>query len=132
LFLGIIISLSSCATTDYVGKTYAPTNNVDLYFDGNEVEVEYEVMGTARTEGMEGMSFNSIQNQLMKDAMKKGADGIIIDGLDEISRGSTSTTSSTVENKRVWNKNKTRYVSSTHTSEELHKIITAKLIKYKN
>ncbi len=30
--VAVLLVFSSCATTDYVGKTYAPTDHVDIFF----------------------------------------------------------------------------------------------------
>jgi hypothetical protein len=44
----LVFALAACAHVDYVGRSYAPTNKVDLFFDERDVRVDYEVMGQGR------------------------------------------------------------------------------------
>ena len=132
--------LMACATTDYVGEAYTPTTHVDIFFDATEIRRPYKTMGTAKTEGTEYLTFEAIEQQLVTDAMSKGADAIVIDGMNTVTVGSTSsTTGNSYENPRyTFNKNGDliniggdgHYNSISTTTDIRDKVINARLIKY--
>lgn len=133
-------ALFGCATTDYVGQSYAPTEHVDIYFSTDDVERQFTVMGTAKTEGTEYLTFEAIEQQLVTDAMARGADAIVIDGMDTITVGSTSNTrGQSYEKPRyvVTQDGKIRNVGGTGHYDEIStttdirdKVMSARLIKY--
>src|SRR5260370_31798469 len=86
--------LAGCTTTDYMGKTYPPTQRVDVFFSPQDVRHTYEVIGEIRAQADDIVSFQSIQQQLMKEAMQRGGDAILIEHM-----GTTQTGFTTVENK---------------------------------
>lgn len=43
-----VLAMAGCVSTDYVGKSYAPTSQVDLYFSEADITLPYEVMGEVR------------------------------------------------------------------------------------
>ena len=118
--------LPGCVTTDYVGKTYAQTTRVDLYFSESDITRAYEVMGTVRSSAPGELSFEDIQKELMKEAMAKGADAILIEDMTTIAVGSTTTT----QGKGNGDGND-RWSSTSNTTERKEKILAGKLIKYK-
>ncbi len=136
----IIGALAGCATTDYVGQSYPPTENVDIFFSTDDIERQYTVMGTAKTEGTEYLSFEAIEQQLVKDAMARGADAIVIDGMETITVGSTTTTSGQSDDppkyvvtqdgelKNVGGKG--HYDAISTTSDIRDNVLSARLIKY--
>jgi hypothetical protein len=63
--------LVGCTTTDYLGKTYPPTQRVDVVFSRQDVKRSYEVMGEIRAQADEMVSLQSVQRQLMTEAMQK-------------------------------------------------------------
>jgi hypothetical protein len=118
----------SCTTTDYLGKTYSPTQHVDVFFSPQDVKRAYEVMGEIRAEGDDIVSYEAMQQKLEQEAMQKGADAILIEKLDMTETGYT-----TVENKTK-EQQKRRTSSSTATSTtyiEKDRLITGKLLKYR-
>jgi hypothetical protein len=120
--------LAGCTTTDYLGKTYPPTQHVDVFYSPHDVTRAYEVMGEIRAEGDDIVSYASMQQKLVQEAMQKGADAILIEKLDMTETGST-----TVENK-IRDQHRRRTSSSTAvstTSIEKDRLITAKLLKYR-
>ncbi len=132
--------LVGCATTDYVGETYAPTTHVDIFFAESDVDRAHKTIGTARTEGTEYMTFEAIEQQLVADAMARGADAIIIDGMETVTVGSTTTASGTSHDKpryvvtqdgKLKNVGGDGHYDSIATSTEIRdKVISARLIKY--
>jgi len=132
----------SCTTTDYLGKTYSKTNRVELFFNTDEIKREYEVMGQIKAEAPEAFKFEVMEQQLVKNAMEKGADAILISELKTVEVGSfTSTTGKTYgdpeyyldDNMKLQKKGGSDHYSqiSTTTIVKDH-VIDAKLLKYKN
>ncbi len=140
LSLLVLGTLAACATTDYVGQSYAPTENVDIFFSTDDIGRQYTVMGTAKTEGTEYLTFEAIEQQLVKDAMARGADAIVIDGMDTITVGSTTNTSGQSDDppkyvvtqdgelKNVGGKG--HYDAISTTTDVRDKVLSARLIKY--
>ena len=58
----------------YMGKSYPATSNVDIYYSPHDVKKEYEVMGKVSNVGGK---LQKIQNGILIEAQKRGADGII-------------------------------------------------------
>jgi hypothetical protein len=46
----IIMALGvfACSHVNYIGKSYEPTNQVDIYFSKEEVKKEYQMTSTSR------------------------------------------------------------------------------------
>ena len=106
----IILSLSffiiQCAQVNYVGKTYTPTSEIDIYYSDHEIEKEYTTIGHATGSGGFMVSNEKIQEKLIQKARAVGADGVIIKEVE-----------------------KTKVVVDDSTEEERH--IKATFIKYK-
>ncbi len=76
-----------------VGKTYVPTDHVDIFFSTDEIKRPYETMGKIRAEiGDMLMTFGQMERNLVKEAMARGADGIVIEEMKTVSVGSTGGT----------------------------------------
>ena len=69
-----------CANVNYVGKSFEPTTNIDLYFSKEDIEKEYTVMGHAIGSGTSDS--NEIQEALIEEAKEKGANAVLITGID--------------------------------------------------
>ena len=76
--LPVLVALLAigCANVNYVGKSFEPTTNVDLYFSKEDIEKEYTVMGHAIGSGTSDS--NEIQTALIEEAKEKGADAVLI------------------------------------------------------
>jgi hypothetical protein len=92
-FIILILLVIGCASVNYVGKSYDPTNNIDVYYSEKEINKEYEVMGHAVGRGGLFVTDNQINKKLIEEAKMKGADAIIITGVgvEHVSTGDTST-----------------------------------------
>lgn len=121
--------LISCSPhADYIGKTYAPTTNVDIYMDLNEIKKDYEIMGEIKVqEDLFAGGTAKLQEKLIEEAKMKGADAVFIEGLDEVVVNTTSTTQGAVKD----DKKGTYYNEQTQTKENKRKLLNAKLLKYK-
>lgn len=129
LFLAAVGTLSGCVSTDYIGKTYAPTSQVDLYFDDADVEKPYEAMGEVRVEADKNFFVKSkkMQEKLLKLAREKGADGVIVAPMAIRSTGSTETTTGAI----TPDKKGAQTNSTTTTTAQEVKELRGLLIKYK-
>ena len=135
-----MVVFAACATTNFVGETYPPTESVDIFFSAADIPGEYRVMGRAETHGSEYLDFEAIEQQLVKDAMGRGANAILIEGMDEITTGSVTTTSSGGDATPRWvvrqdgtlvNVGHAGHYSSFSSTSEVHeRVISAQLIRY--
>ena len=129
------VLLAGCASVDYVGKTYAPTSNVDVYMSADDVRRPYEVMGEARAQ-VDAIPFSKpgqqLQGKLVAEARAKGADGIILGQLQNRTVGSTSNTIGQGERKKQKGKNKTQYTETTTTSDDEVTELRGQLIRYRH
>ena len=115
----VAAGLVGCVSNDYAGKSYAPTQNVEVFYDESQVGREYEVMGVDRADAEDGTSSQQIVQAMVSEAKKQGADGIIVDNIGTENTGSRTSTSGDDKN-------------STYTTETREKIITARFIKFRD
>ncbi|MGH8015152.1 MAG: hypothetical protein ACREBV_03080, partial [Candidatus Zixiibacteriota bacterium] len=116
---------------DYVGDEYPPTTNVDLYFAEEDITREHKVMGHIVATADDLVSAEGMQKEMKKKAMEKGADAIIILGLERYQSGETTNYSETTEEgKTKKGKVKTTTTATSTTTAEEKKQIKAILIKY--
>ena len=138
----LAVLCSACVNTDYVGKTYAPTTSVDVYYSMSDVKRSYEVMGKIKAEAMEGWDSNAMIAELQKQAQAKGADAIVVEDVHTQVTGSTTTTSGNTSDKPEYvatqdgkiknanSKDSGDYSSTATTVETRQKVIEAELLKY--
>lgn len=110
----------------YFGKTYAPTQNVDEYFDAADVTKPHTVMG--KTDLDKGFrSLEKTQAKILELARKKGADGVIFSMEEEVY--ATSNSGGGIISQK---KDKQATISSNGTTTDLkQKKVRATFIKYK-
>ncbi len=127
----IVLLLGGCTKIDYIGEEYAPTTNVEMYFSEEDVTREHKVMGHIIATAPDLVSAEKMQKELKKKAMEKGADAIIILGMEKYQSGETTNYSeTTVEGTtKKGNPKSTTTATSTTTTEE-KKQIKAILIKF--
>jgi len=124
--------ISGCAHLDYAGQSFPPTQQVDLFYSEANIGREYMVMGELTGTGDTFVSTQKLQDQMVQKAREKGADAVVILGLEHFKSGEntnydeTTTQGTTKKGKTV----STTSGSSTTSSEE-SKRIRAILIKYK-
>jgi hypothetical protein len=132
--LMVAMLLAGCTSVDYVGKTYAPTSNVDVYMSADDVGRPYEVMGEVRAQ-VDTIPFakpgKQLQDKLVAEARAKGADGIILGQLQNRTVGSTSNTTGQAERKKHKGKKKTQYNETTTTSDSEVTELRGQLIRYR-
>ncbi|WP_439105855.1 hypothetical protein [Congregibacter sp.] len=127
--------------TDYTGKSYAPTTEVDVYFSAGDVKREFEVMGIITATAMEGWDSDQMIDELRTQAMAKGADGLVIQGVHTDVVGSTTSTSGSAKSDPKWvitedgklkdvSSSSNKYNEYSITTETKEKVIDAELVKY--
>jgi hypothetical protein len=117
----------ACTNIKYIGDSYPSTTHVDLFYSENDVERDYKVMGHLSASAGEFVSVEKMVEEIKKKAMEKGADGIIILGLEEHVVGQSVDYTSTTETKG----NKTTETGKTTTSTSKENQIKAIFIKYR-
>ena len=82
---GCLLLLSSCAPARvaYIGRNYTPTTQVDLFFNTKDVKKPFEVMGKVNSEDYAFRDPQKIQEKIMTEARKRGADAVIISNFNE-------------------------------------------------
>jgi len=133
LMLAVLpVLLSGCAHMDYAGQSFPPTQQVDLFFSEANVGREYMVMGELTGTGDQLVSTQKLQDEMVKKAREKGADGVVILGLEHFQSGqSTNYSENTTQGQNKKGKTVTTTSGSSTTSSEEKKRIRALLIKYK-
>lgn len=127
IILSLILLIAGCTKIDYIGEEYAPTDRVDVFFDEANIETDYVIMGQVIATAGDIVGSEKMLNDIKKKAMEKGADGIIIQGMERYVSGEKTTyTEETKETKKS-----TKTVGTTTTKSEEKKEIKAVFIKYK-
>jgi hypothetical protein len=132
LVAALLMTASSCAHLDYAGQSFPPTQNVDLFYSEANVGREYMLMGELTGTGDQFVSSQKLQDQMLVKAREKGADAVVILGLEHFQSGqNTDYSESTTEGKTKKGKTVSTTSGSSSTSSEESKRIRALLIKYK-
>jgi len=116
-----------CTKIDYVGREYPPTTHADIFFSLDDVEREYTVMGHITATADDFVGAEKMQEEMLKKALEKGADALVILGLELYSAGEKTTYSETTERKK--GRQSTTGVTTTSVDEK--KEIKGTLLKYK-
>jgi hypothetical protein len=120
-----IFIFNTAKAQKYFGKSYPATQNVDEYYDSNDVKKPHIVMG--RTELLKGFrSLEKSQEKILELAKQKGADGVIF-SIEENVYGSSNSGSATAHDKK---KSKTTVTTSGTTVDLKQQKINAVFIKY--
>ena len=80
LSLLAFLFVSGCASVNYVGDEYGPTDTVDIYYSEAAIDQEYDLIGHGLGSGF-WVRNRKIQSKLIEEAKEKGADAILITGL---------------------------------------------------
>ncbi len=126
LTVGAILWVS-CTKIDYIGDELAPTSHVDLYFSEADVTYDYRVMGHVVATADDFVSAEKMQKKIKEKALEKGADAVIILGMERYRSGESTNYSETTKQD---GKN-TVTTGSSSTSNQEKKEIRATFIKYK-
>ncbi len=80
VFMLVTLLAFGCATVNYVGESFDPTTNVDVYYSEDEIKNEYTIIGHA-IGSTSFVSNDKIVAKLIEEAKSKGADAILITGV---------------------------------------------------
>lgn len=136
------IGLVACVQHDYVGDTFAPSapGSVRVYYDAAAVPDGMRVIGTNRAKADESMDSNEIVADMVKKAESVGADAILVEGIQTVENGATTSTNGEQHMKTEWYTDaqgvrRKRQVpdgswsSTATTTVQKEKIITGKFFK---
>ena len=76
----VVIILSSCSPRlHYLGETYAPTIDVEVYYSPDDIEKEFKVMGQLNGNNSNNsfVDLENIQEAMIDQAKQRGADAIL-------------------------------------------------------
>ncbi|MBN8650468.1 MAG: hypothetical protein J0L67_03520 [Cytophagales bacterium] len=91
VFLGILLSMASCANKIiYYGRTYPPTDTVEIYFRESDISEANEIMGKATYEVTARRNSDKVQNKIVTRVKEKGADAILFDEIALTNTGSST------------------------------------------
>jgi len=93
-----VLLVVGCASVDYVGRSLDPTVQVDVYYSAEEIERKYTVIGHAIGTGKFLVSNEAILEELIEEARSRGADAILITGID---KSHVPTDDGSVEEKQI-------------------------------
>jgi hypothetical protein len=84
--------LTSCGNRIiYYGRSYQPTTNVEIFFREADVKQPHEIMGKVIYEVSAKKRSEKVQEKLMNEGKRKGADAIIFDEIELTRTGSNTT-----------------------------------------
>lgn len=142
LFLSLMFVACS-PSVQYMGRSYPPTNHVEIFFSAADVKKSYEVMGKVDGKAWPLSDYSKIQESIVAEAKKKGADAVIFTGMGEQVIGttknstttstggsSTSTTGNTDNGKSTTTGFDVSVSTNTTTSQQTEKVVRADFIKY--
>jgi hypothetical protein len=127
----LLLTLAACTKIDYVGEEYPPTQQVDMFFSEADIQVDYKVMGHMIATADDYVSSGKMQKKIMEEARKKGADAVVILGLDRYQSGESQQYNETSVTKEKKSGTKTVTTATTTTSVDEKKKIQAIFIKYR-
>ena len=130
--------LTACVNTDYVGESYAPTTSVDVFYSMEDVTRSHKVMGKITATAMDGWDSDSMIEELKAQAMAKGADALVVEGVHTDTVGSYTSTYGNDDDPEwvVTEDGKLKDVgsgsssSTSITTDTKEKVMDAELVKY--
>jgi hypothetical protein len=79
--IALLLWSFGCAHVNYVGQSFEPSKEVDVYYSESEIERDYMVVGHAISAGQLFVSVDKLQRKLSEKAKSSGADAILIKGI---------------------------------------------------
>jgi hypothetical protein len=130
----VALAAAGCVSVDYVGKSYPPTANVDVYLSAADVKQNYTTIGQVRAQ-VEDIPFTNssqqLQDKILAEARSRGADGVILGGLGRRQvLGSAQTVGQATTKKKGDGKKKTTYTETTTQNVEDMVELRGTLIRY--
>jgi ABC-type branched-subunit amino acid transport system substrate-binding protein len=90
-FSVVLILTASCSNKIiYYGRTYAPTDSVEIYFREGDITEPNEIMGKATYEVTAKRNSDKVQSKIVDRMKAKGADAILFDEIALTNTGSNT------------------------------------------
>jgi hypothetical protein len=131
LWVILILAVVGCTKIDYIGDEFSPTSYVDLYFSEADVARDYRVMGEVVATASDWVSAEKMQKKIMEKARQKGADGVIILGMERYRSGESTTRKETTQIDETKKGTTSTTTATTETNVQKEKEIRATFIKYR-
>lgn len=90
LFLVLLIATSCSNKIIYYGRTYQPTQTVDIFFRESDITEVNEIMGKVTYEVTAKRSSDKVQEKIVNRIKAKGADAILFDEIALTNTGSST------------------------------------------
>lgn len=126
LLLALVAVVGGCAKVDYFGESFAPTTQVDVYFDDVDIEFEYRVIGRIYASAPSEQAFVSNEKLLQKikeKAMENGGDAVIILGFAHVFAGASSSTTETTKETDTGTTTTSHTSSTTEEKREIEALV---------
>ena len=133
--VAVLFVLLGCATINYIGESYPPTQHVDLYFSEEDIKTEYTVVGRIlATAELDELLYSSDQftEAILKKAREKGADGVVILGFEKVMTGTSASRNWTEKTEEKGDETVTHQHERVSSSIQEKSQIQALAIKYKS
>ena len=126
LLVILFIALSAaCSKSSYFGKTYSPTQHIDVYHDKTDIRKGYITIGSANlAKGFS--SIDAMQQKVIELGKSNGADGVIM----TLTENGVSTQQNGTGVVSKTKKQKVIVINSSSTMPIKEKRIVATFIKY--
>jgi len=122
----IFMTVSTVKAQAYLGKSYTPTEKIDVFLEIEDIAKPYEVMGKS-TVAQGFKSLAKTQEKIVKLGQTKGADAVVMKLIEEVT-GSQQNDFGTIKNGK---KTTSTVIGSTSTTNIKVKKVEAIFIKYK-
>ena len=76
----LTLSLLGCTHVNYVGDQFSPTAQIDIFYSEDQIDRSYDLIGHGLGSGF-WVKNSRIQNKLIEEAKRKGADALLVTGL---------------------------------------------------
>jgi oxalate decarboxylase/phosphoglucose isomerase-like protein (cupin superfamily) len=131
LLFALLALAAGCAHLDYVGESYPRTQDVALFYSESNVGRPYRQIGELVATSESFLSTHKVQDKIVEKAREKGADAVIILGLERIKTGeSTDYNETTTEHKGKKGKEYTTTSGGSTTTVHEQNRIRAIFVKY--
>ncbi len=80
VLLSIAILISACSPTmNYLGDTFPPTNDIDIFYDQGDIKKDYRVIGQLSGDNINNAinSLEKVKSGMIEEAKMRGANGIL-------------------------------------------------------
>lgn len=116
----------------YLGKSYAPTTDPEMFFRDADVPADFEQMGKLEVTMSEKKNMDKIQKKLVEIAATKGADAVMIDNFDMETGGFTTVTAGSKNKNKGGDSDFTYGASAGKTKVNKDIVVQATLLKFKD